>query len=329
MESREIVQRAIEFRRPPRLPFCQHDVDDLPDDVCECWELDRQKSGWFFGEAPTDDWGCGWQVLGQGDYGQVVDHPLEDWGKLDSYRPPDPRDPFYVERLDSDLAGAGHRYVMVTSHFNLLERLHFLHGFSRTLEDFILAPEKIERVLDMVLEFKLGLFDELHRRFGDRIDGLWLTDDWGTQAGPFVSGQVFEHFFLERYRVLVDAVHDHGWHYMQHSCGKINDLLPYFVDVGVDVMNMMQPQACGIEEIGRRFAGRVSFLATADYQKTLPGGDLATIRDEVHRLVRSWSTPDGGLVVFNIGDPSKMAIAPEAMEAMFRAFAEMQCWWQD
>jgi len=323
MQSREIVKRAIEFRKPPRLPFCQHDLDDLPDDVCECWELDRQKSGWFFGEAPTDDWGCGWKVLGKGDYGQVVEHPIEDWGKLDAYRPPNPRDPFYFERIEADLADAGDRYVMVTSHFNLIERLHFLHGFSRTLEDFYLAPEKVEKVLDMILEFKLELFDELHRRFGDRIDGLWLTDDWGTQEGPLISGRMFEDFFLERYRTLVGAVHNHGWHYMQHSCGKINDLVPYFIDVGVDVMNMMQPQTYGIEEIGERFAGKICFLTTADYQKTLPEGDPAKIRAEVEQLVRCWSTSDGGMVVFNIGDPGKMAITYEAMEAMFRAFAAM------
>jgi len=329
MESREIVRRAIEFRIPPRLPFCQHDLADLPDDVCECWELDRQKSGWFFGEAPTDDWGCGWKILGKGDYGQVVAHPLEDWGKLATYRPPNPRDPFYFERIEADLAEAGNRYVMVTSHFNLIERLHFLHGFARTLEDFYLAPEKIERLLDMILEFKLELFDELHVRFGDRIDGLWLTDDWGTQEGPFISRRMFEDFFLERYRTLVGAVHDHGWHYMQHSCGKINDFVPYFIDVGVDVMNMMQPQTYGIEEIGRRFAGKICFLATADYQKTLPEGNPDKIRTEVRQLVRSWSTRDGGLVVFNIGDPSKMGITTEAMEAMFRAFAEMACWWED
>ncbi len=87
MDRREIVARAIEFRTPPRLPFFQHEVADVPDDVCDCWEMDRAKAGWFFDHAAPDDWGCGWAVTDQKNMGQVVDHPLLDWYKLDAYRP--------------------------------------------------------------------------------------------------------------------------------------------------------------------------------------------------------------------------------------------------
>ena len=48
MESRkEIVKKAIEFKGPPRLPFWQSFYEDIPSDVCDCWEMDRQKNGWF------------------------------------------------------------------------------------------------------------------------------------------------------------------------------------------------------------------------------------------------------------------------------------------
>ena len=50
-----------------------------------------------------------------------------------------------------------------------------------------LRLEKIEKVLDLILGFKLEQFAELHRRFGGRVDGLFLTDDWGTQEGTFIS----------------------------------------------------------------------------------------------------------------------------------------------
>ncbi len=44
MDSREIVKRAIEFGRPPRLPFWQSLFPGIPDDVRDCWEMDRQKA---------------------------------------------------------------------------------------------------------------------------------------------------------------------------------------------------------------------------------------------------------------------------------------------
>jgi len=329
MESREIVARAIEFRRPPRLPFFQHQVHDVPDDVCDCWEMDRQKAGWFFDTIADDDWGCGWDNAGQNNMGQVVRHPIEDWADLRRWQPPDPRDPFYFARLHDAISDARGRYVVVTSHFNLIERLHMLHGFRQTLEDLHLEPDRIERLLDIILEWKLDHFQELHRRFGDRVHGLFLTDDWGTQAGPFISGAMFESFFLERYRRLVDAIHGHGWHCILHSCGRINDLVPYFIDVGVDVMNMQQPRAYGIEELGRRFAGKICFLTTADIQSTLPAGDADRVRSEVRQLVEQWSTPDGGFIVFNYGDPSALAIPPGITEVMFHQFARLMRHWGD
>ena len=72
VERREIVRRAIEFADPPRLPFFQHEVADVPDDVCDCWEMDRQIAGWFFDNAASDDWGCGWAVTEKKNMGQVI-----------------------------------------------------------------------------------------------------------------------------------------------------------------------------------------------------------------------------------------------------------------
>jgi len=327
MSSREIVARAIEFRKPPRLPFWQHAVDFAPDDVCDCWEMDRARAGWFFDHPGEDDWGCIWSTTAQKNMGQVVGHPIQDWAKLDSYRPPNPRDPFYFERLEGEMANAGERYVVVTSHFNLIERVHMLHGFTDTLMDLYAAPEKVEKLMDMVLEWRVEMLDELHRRFGDRVNGLFLTDDWGTQEAPFVRPEMFEELFLERYRTLAAAIHGHGWHFIMHSCGRINDLVPYMIAAGVDVLNMQQPRCYGIEEVGRRFAGKVAFLTTVDIQATLPSGDPAAVREEAELLVKHWGTADGGFIVFNYGDPEALGVKPDIAEVMFKAFAEQMTYW--
>jgi len=321
MTSRELVVRAMTFQRPERLPFWQHVFADIPDDVCDCWEMDRARAGWFFDNAVADDWGCGWQRTEQQNMGQVVHHPLKDWSALASYRPPDPRAPFYFERLEEEMAGAGDKYVVVTSHFNLFERAHMLHGFAETLMDLHAEPAKMERLLGMVLDYKLEHLGELARRFGDRVGGVFLTDDWGTQEATFISGPMFEEFFLERYRTLAEAIHAHGWHFILHSCGRVNDFVPYFIEAGVDCMNMQQPRCYGIEELGARFAGKIAFLTTTDIQATLPKGDADAIRAEAELLVRRWGTPDGGFIVFNYGDPTALGVDECAARIMFDAFA--------
>jgi hypothetical protein len=336
VESREIVRRAIEFGTPPRLPFFLGSawskklsavIGDLPNDVCDCWEMDRQVNGWFFDNPVLDDWGCQWARTDVNNMGQVVGHPLGDWSRMLAFRPPNPCHPFYFERIEDGIRDAGERYVVITSHFTLFERLHMLHGFARTLEDFYLEPEHIHRLLDMILEFKIAHLDEAAKRFGERVHGILLTDDWGTQQNAFVSAEIFRTFFLARYKQLFDSIHRHGWHVILHSCGKINDLVPFLIDAGADVLNMQQPRAYGIRELGKAFAGKVCFLTTVDIQATLPKQDPDAVRTEARELVENWSTPAGGFIVFNYGDSAGIGVTDAIAEVMFKAFYGLREYW--
>lgn len=338
MERREIVRRAIEFDTPPRLPFflggswsnrLADVIAGFPNDVCDCWEMDRQQSGWFFDNPAPDDWGCQWDKTELKNMGQVVHHPLQDWHALDSYLPPNPRNPFYFERIEADITAADDRYVVLTSHFNLFERLHMLHGFERTLEDFYLEPEKIHRLIDMILEYKIEHLNEAARRFGDRVHGIFLTDDWGTQENTLVSEGLFREFFLDRYKKLFGTIHGHGWHAILHSCGRVNDFVPLFIESGADVLNLQQPRAYGIQQLGAAFAGKVCFLTTVDIQTTLPSGDAAAVRAEARELIEHWSTPAGGFIVFNYGDSEGIGTTDAIAEVMFREFYDLRWCWRD
>jgi uroporphyrinogen decarboxylase len=290
--------------------------------------MDRQEAGWFFDIPAPDDWGCEWKTTEVKNMGQVVFHPLEDWKKLANYKPPNPRNPFYFSRVEEEIKNANGRYVVLTSHFNLIERLEMLHGFKRTLEDFYLEPEKIHRVLDMILEYKIEHLDEASKRFGERVHGVFLTDDWGTQQSTYISANLFKEFFYDRYKQLFESVHSNGWHIMLHSCGKINDFVPFFLELDVDVLNMQQPRTYGIEEIGKHFSGKVCFLTTVDIQATLPRGKTESVKAEARELVKNWSTPEGGFIVFNYGDSESIGTSDEITEMMFRVFYDLKEYWK-
>ena len=337
MESREIVRRAIEFATPPRLPFflggswsdkLSAVIQGFPNDVCDCWEMDRQENGWFFDNPDPDDWGCQWAKTEVENMGQVVGHPPAEWNALASYKPPNPRNPFYFARIEDEIKDAGDRYVVLTSHFNLFERLHMLHGFDKTLMDFYLEPEKIHQLLDIILEYKIAHIDEAAKRFGDRVQGLFLTDDWGTQNNTFISQDLFREFFFDRYTRLFNAIHEHGWHVMLHSCGKVNNFVPLFIEVGADVLNMQQPKAYGIQELGKVYAGKTCFLTTVDIQATLPKENPEDVRAEARELVKHWSTPAGGFIVFNYGDSEGIGVTDSIAEVMFKEFYDLRHFWQ-
>ncbi len=328
MDSKEIVRRAIEFDSPPRLPFWQKQLPQVPNDVHDIWEMDRQEAGWFFDKPGSDDWGCGWETTDVKNIGQVTEFPLADWSALDAYRPPDPCNPFYYERLGPMLDEAQDRYVVLTAHSLLFSRLHKLRGFTNTMEDFYLQPRRVHRTLDMILDFKLRQCEELHRRFGDALGGLFMTDDWGSQGGTFVSPAILEEFFSPRYKQIFDLMHDFGWHVILHSCGRINNFVPRLIELGVDVLNMQQSRAYDLVEFGREFRGKVCFMATVDIQSTLPRGVETDIREEARELVENWSVPQGGMIAFDYLDWAGAGVDAEMPKIMFDEFAKLMHYWQ-
>ncbi len=98
-------------------------------------------------------------------------------------------------------------------------------------------------------------------------------------------GELFERFFAPRYKLLADTIHEYDWHFILHSCGRINEFVPRLIQLGVDVLNMQQPRAYGLVEFGGQFKGQVCFLTTCDIQSTLPGGSEQVLsrRKEVQR----------------------------------------------
>ena len=319
------------FDHPPRLPFWQHwnhKIPGVPDDICNIWEMDRSEAGWFFDTPAMDDWGCHWDTTDVKNMGQVVGYPLREWSDLDRYRPPDPCNPFYYERLGPLLDEAADRYVVLTAHSLLFSRLHKLRGFATTMEDFYLSPEHVHRALDMIADFKIRQCRELHRRFSDRIDGLFMTDDWGTQRGTFIGKNTFDEFFAPRYRQIFQAIHDCGWHVILHSCGRINAFVPALIELGVDVLNMQQTRSYGLVEFGQQFRGKVCFLATVDIQATLPRGVEAEVREEARQLVQHWSTPAGGMIAFDYGDWGAIGVDEKTVLVMFDEFVRLKNYWQ-
>ena len=132
--------------------------------------------------------------------------------------------------------------------------------------------------------------------------------------------------FAPRYKTLFGAIHDCGWHVILHSCGRVNDFVDRFIEVGADVLNLQQPQAYGLVEFGERFRGEVCFLTTVDVQATMPRGIEEEIRREAQLLVKHWSTPQGGLIVYNYGDGQALEVSDDKTHVMFDEFVKlMEC----
>jgi hypothetical protein len=327
MLSREIVKRAIQMEAPVRLPM------DFPScgfgDIMRVGPETRgkagyRKDGWVM---ERDEWGCKWGVTPStsGTFGHPVEFPLARWDDLKTYEFPDPFNPQRYEGLDDEIERAENRgqYIAYFSPFTLFERLHMLRGFENILLDLCLEPDRFRALAENVLKFHLGVIRTLDENFRGKIDAYYMTDDWGSQDTTLISLPMWRTFFKPLYKKLFDAIHEAGMHAYLHSCGKINDLFDDYIDIGLDVVNLRQPRLLGIEEIGKRFAGRICFTASLDCQKTLPTQDDGVMREEAVLLLRHWATEKGGFIPLEFLRPSSVNLDQEINWKSFFIFSEL------
>lgn len=325
MTPREVVSRAVEFRRPARLAI--RGYGDASD--CDGVGYDPVKPPAARDEADVDEWLCRWAHTDTPNMGQVKGHPLADLAGIGEFAWPDGNDPRRYEnvprRLDELYADPDRRdkYVTTGIFMILWERMHSLHGFENCMIDLMDDAPAIHELADRIAEFDVAVVRNMHRICGDRVQGFSFTEDWGTQIDLHISPELWRRFFFPRYKRIFGAIHEAGWHVWMHSCGKINKALPGLIEAGCDVINMQQPRTNGIGEIGRRFAGKLCFETLCDIQKTLPVGDRGQIEAEADALLHRWGTPEGGFVLGDYGDHVAIGATPETKQFMLDTFRRL------
>jgi uroporphyrinogen decarboxylase len=267
----------------------------------------------------TDEWGTGWVDDGHGaktDY-----YPLmEGYSQLDKFGFPDPLLEGRFDAADGILGQRGSPYARCTVWFTLFERLWMLRGFDNLLVDPYLEEKNFCRLRDRVLEYNLSIIGQWMAR---KVDGVFFSDDWGCQRGLLMDPADWRKFYKGAYRAMFEQVRSGGAHVWMHLCGDITEILPDLIDIGLNVLNPVQPQAMDVAELGRNFGGSVCFNGGVDVQGTMVNGTPNEVEKEVHYLVKTLGSFGGGY----IGGTSH-SIMPETpldnIIAMHRAFLKYQ-----
>jgi uroporphyrinogen decarboxylase len=101
------------------------------------------------------------------------------------------------------------------------------------------------------------------------------------------SPRDFDEIFRPRLQRFYDLAHEFGAKAMMHSCGDTHELQPTFIEMGLDILDAMQPEPPGMDVDRMRAAcrGRLAFCGLISTQQTLPFGTVEQCRAEArHRL---------------------------------------------
>jgi uroporphyrinogen decarboxylase len=284
----------------------------------------------------VDQYGCEWRMDRTRDlYFNLVASPLSRGGDLkevlDAYRMPDlstERDWLFA-LLDRQTANSGESALVADRCCaGLLEMGLRIRGFESFYMDLALDPGSPRRLFDMIADHKIeywSLVAEYIEARGLQNSTLVVSecDDLGAQESLLVSAQMLRELVFPSMRRYLGFIKKRipGAKLFFHCCGAVREILPDFIEMGIDIINPVQYTASGMSLAGlKRDFGRelVFWGGGVDTQSILAKGTPARVAEEVKRTVGTLA-PGGGFVftpVHNI----QQDVPPENFWAMWEAW---------
>ena len=297
MTNRERVIASLNHRQPDRVPyqigFTQNALAAMNATFGEGWAgvIDNcfhavsaasgPLEGWLSETVWQDEFGVHWDRSVDRDIGMVCNQVLPD-RDLGSLTLPDPRDPQRWEQLPAAVAAADGRCVQFSIGFSLFERAWTMRGMDNLFIDMIEAPEFVDDLLDMICDHNVSLVEQAMLL---DIDVVHFGDDWGSQRGLLMGPKMWERFIAPRLERMYGAARGAGKFVSIHSCGKVQEVFPRLLELGLDCFNPFQPEVMDPYEMKREFGDRLAFWGGVSTQWLLPYGTPAQVRDEVRRLL--------------------------------------------
>ncbi|MEN6520788.1 MAG: uroporphyrinogen decarboxylase family protein [Armatimonadota bacterium] len=297
MTSRERVKRCITFKGPDRIPmtlpapfpndillYCQNsDPDWKPS---RTWEVEN-------GAQWEDEWGNVWKRFDNTTRGEVIEGALKDWSDLDNYKMPtydkqfryEKAKGFFDERPDNYHLGALPGFP-----FAIMRYMRLMEVF---LADVLLYPDEVMRLQRMVIDHLKRCID-CWKWAG--ADGFLFAEDWGTQERLLISPALWRKMFKPGFEELINHAHSLGIAVFMHSCGYIKDIIPDLRDIGLDVLQLDQPELSGIDWLRETVGGRMTIWSPVDIQGRLPKGNKEDIQAAAKEYIEKLGSFNGGYI---------------------------------
>ena len=143
---------------------------------------------------------------------------------------------------------------------------------------------------EALTEYVIGLIQEWGKT---DVSAMFLTDDWGSQDALMISPAMWRRHFKEYYRRIFAEVHRWGKDVMFHSCGNVASIIPDLIEVGVDVLDPLQPGP--LEPRGSGAAVSAERWPSAEESTTSGWKTIAPqeVRDMVRRTIDTLGRPYG------------------------------------
>ena len=195
---------------------------------------------------------------------------------LAGYRFPEVTDAHIPEVPEVD----SFRTVYVTG---ILEACFALRGVEEILSDIMLHRPFVEELLERLVQISL---QEVDLVAGMPIDAVGVADDLAYQNSLFISLHDIRKLLKPIYGRIFERIKSHDKMVHVHCDGRVHDLIPDWIDIGMDIYNPVQPECNDIAWIKREFGKHLRFLGGVGSQGTLVFGTPDEVRSEVNDRIK-------------------------------------------
>jgi uroporphyrinogen-III decarboxylase len=172
-----------------------------------------------------------------------LDFPQSDWDEC---------------KIEVDEIDRTEKFAAVSVAPGIFDHLHYLMGMEGCLISFYTEPEALKDLIVALTDWELKYASLLCEHL--KPDMIFHHDDWGSHRSTFLSPEMFDEFIFPSYRKIYGYYKTHGVELVvHHSDSYAATLVPYMVDMGIDVY-----QGCvdtnNVPELIRRYGGKISFM---------------------------------------------------------------------
>ncbi len=312
MTNKERVYATLRHQQPDKIPyevgFTQKawaamnahfgDDDTWLKQIDNCFggvmTIPGPKDQWLSDALWQDEFGVQWDRSIDRDIGNVCNLVLPD-RNLDRLEFPDPTSPAKWEGFGERAAAAAETglFVQFSIGFSLFERAWTLRGMENLFMDMVEAPEFVDELLDAICDYNVAIMRQAVKY---PMDAIHFGDDWGSQRGLLMGRKLWERFLMPRLARQYAVGKEAGRFVTIHSCGKVQEVFPQLIEIGLDLFNPFQPEVMDVYEMKRQHGQRLSFWGGVSTQRLLPYGTPDEVRREVRRLIAEVGK-DGGYVL--------------------------------
>ncbi len=267
-----------------------------------------------------NEWGM--KFVDVGIYFEFYEYPLAHATTVEDIKNYKFPDPFADGRYDNAIATIkkyGDEYAIVADLETVFfETSWYLVGMEKLLTDMAMGEDYIPVLFDKVMEVNVTVGKKLIEMGADI---LWAGDDFGSQKGMLIAPEMWRMYFKPRIKEMfqefrsINSDIKIAW----HSCGSIVPIIPDFIEIGLDILNPIQPLAHGMtpEYLKGNFGNELCFFGGIDIQDLLPDSTPEEIKKEVKRRIQILGNSGGYIVApaHNIQDDTSV----ENIEAFFEA----------